>query len=392
MSDKLTIPLDDYFQTSLDVFQMLEKLMRDGLHGELEKLRNVIAVYSEQWQAQDMPHLWSLKDLAVAIYLDNVPKGARPLEAIPALEAPPGVRFNGGKIEKPLDALRALNLLCRRWRTLDVSIFEYARRLEPYVAHVRRVIYPVPFNSEPLQNACGQLAMVFKGEYIFKELLGGPAQLSSRSLKSGQELKNWLERQAMLMRKSQSENPSVRRIYMEPQMLPGEDSAHARTEHGVFAEGYRDIFESQRPAVAVDAVWTRAHEYDNIGAMGILDFNSVNAVLWRACKFDWLGCILHVDLSATTETLLTLPKTRDPWIMILFGKYYIRDPVNTVTYVAEKSYDAIACWFSVFWNTCDSDCTFFDGVNPHDMKNIPSRIPISRSKWVSGELLELENL
>lgn len=377
------IPLDKDCQTSWDVIQLLETAMRKKLDteaGEDREMRNLLGVYSDQWREQDMPGLWSLKAFGVAIYLDSVKAGSRPFSALPPLDPPVGLRFNRGVIEAPFDVFQFLNLVARRWRWLEMGeeLSKYIRRLEVYVAHARRVLYKGPFQAEPLQDACDQLCAVFKSEYIYYELMGGPEQ-HQPSPKAGKRLLEYLESQAKLMRKGQQDNPTVRRLYLSTQVFPGESDSHARLEHGVFAENHRDIIESKRPGVAVESLWSRTQEYDTEGSMGILHFYSVNSVLRRVASFDWLSSILHVDTDISTEAILDLHWAMDPWILIVAGRYHIRDPVNNVTYVAKESADAIACWFNIFWARGDS--TFFDGVNPHDLSSIPVRLPFSRHSF-----------
>lgn len=383
----LSLPLGKHIETQLDVFELLMEI-RNAPKGSVdpEELRKLIAVYGEDWKVQDMPHLWSLREFAVTVYLDLIATDT--LDFPTNLQPPPGVRWNKGVMNRAIDSLQALNLVCRKWRTVTPSVFDYVRRLEPYIAAAKNECFPDPSDAEPLQNACGQLFVLFKAEYILNELLGGPTN-SFEARKSSQELRQWLDNRANLVRKSMADNPVVRRMYLQPAMIPNEDAANARTEHGVFAEGLRDIFESQRPAVAIDAIWAKAYQYDNKGSCGILDLNSVNSIIRKSITADWCLTVFHMDMYVSTSTLLELPRVAEPWIMLLMGKYYIHDPVHNNTFCTPSSADAIACWFAVFWETTPKKM-LFDGSTNHDLSGLNPRLPFSYRKWADGALLEHE--
>lgn len=386
------LPLPEHIQTNFDILSHLEGILEQGCDfsaGEDVLFRNLLGAYSEQWKAQGMKFQWSLKALGTLFYLDSVEDGRLPWDKLPALDPPRGLRFNGGKIFKPYDIFQFLNLFARRWRQLEIGkeTLAYARRMEVYLAHARHVLYPVPEHTEPLQRACDQLCHIFKAEFIFRDLLGGEEQLFD-SPRASDKLVKYLETQGNVIRGGQPNNPEIKRLFLGVDAVPGEDDAHARMEHGVFSDSHRDIFETQRSTVATETVWASTHTYNLQRSLGVLNFYSINSMMKRTCRFNWVSSVLLTDLDMATDTIFDKHYVTDPWIVVLMGHYYIRDPINKKTYKTSSSADAIACWFSVFWDLGDENKgSFFDGLKRYDLTRIPSSIPFSRRGVQKGELL-----
>lgn len=359
----------DYDDNMSQVMDLVYSFMEQG-YDSRSRLFDLIAVHGSEWKSQDLPDYWSIRALAVLTYLDGLESKK------PNLIIPEGLRFNRQQFNHPYDYCKFVFHIAHKWRTLvpTIELWNLIHCLAYSVSAIRRHIWENPTNVTDLQRICDIYANFFTSQYVFDTLLDATHE---PAFKASTELTEWMKGQIRTTKKSKAANALIQRLYMQTSLFPGEEDAHARFESGVFASGYRDILESQRPNVSADAIWDQLHDFDVEGACGILKFYIINMTVQKSCQYNWGQHNLFIDISITTDLIKKLKGRTQPWIVLIGNTYHIRDPKKLVTYVTQSSEDAIFTWFKLFWEQGEKE--FFDGLDYFDMTRLPIRCPLNRT-------------
>lgn len=358
----------DYDENLSQVMDLIQSFMEHG-YDSRSRLFDLIAVHGSEWKSQDLPEYWSIRALAVLTYLDGLESKS------PDLVLPEGLRFNNNQFNYPYDYCKLVFHIAHKWRTITPSheLWRLIHNLAYHLSEVRQQIWNNPTNVVDLQRICDIYASFFTSQYVFDTLLDATRE---PAFKSSEEVSMWMQGQINTTKKSKAANAEIQRLYMQTSLFPGEDDSHARFECGVFASGYRDILESQRPNVSADAIWDQLHDFDVDGACGILKFYIINIMIRKNCHYSWVLHNLFVDINITTDIIKKLGGRRQPWIVLIGNTYYIREPQKLTTYVTQSSEDAIFTWFKLFWEQGEKE--FFDGLDLFDMTRLPLRCPLNR--------------
>lgn len=360
----------DYEEDYASVMRLMDDMMQKG-YDSSSKLRDLIAVHGSEWKAQDLPEYWSIRGLAVLTFFDGLD-----LTKIPEFEIPQGLRYGMGHLAHSYDYCKLIFHIAHKWRTVTPTheVWRYISALEKHVTIITREIWSQPSQVLDLQRLCDIYYYFFKAQYVFYNLLDATQE---KAFKVPEEVTLWMNGQINTTRRAKAANAEIQRLYMQTSLFPGEEDSHARFECGVFASGYRDILESQRPNVSADAIWDQLHDFDVDGACGILRFYIVSIMIKKNCQYDWVRNNLFIDLNMTSDLILKLDGRQQPWIVLICNTYYIRNPKNMVTYFTTSSEEAIYTWFKLFWDLGEEE--FFDGLDLYDMTRLPLRCPLNKS-------------
>ena len=286
-----------------------------------------------------------------------------------------GNQFNKSQLNLPFDYCKLIFHVAHKWRyiTPTLDLWTFLNAMEKRMALVRQNVWSNPTHVEYLQKICDIYACWFTIQYVYDNYLDATKE---PAFKVPGDVSEWMHGQIMTTKKSKAANAEIQRLYMQTSLFPGEEDAHARFECGVFASGYRDILESQRPNVSADAIWDQLHDFDVDGACGILKFYIISIMIRKNCRYNWIENNLFIDLNLTTDLLKRLDGRRHPWIVLICNTYFIRDPIRLVTYHTTSSEEAIYTWFKLFWDQGEDE--FFDGQDLFDMTRLPIKCPLRK--------------
>lgn len=345
-------------------------MMNNGYRNRSD-IADLIGVYGDKWKEQNLAMGWSLKGLAVLAYLTHVLDG---VDSLPELDPPPLLRF--GEVQNPFDVTRNVCAIAHRWRFIEPSekFFVYLNALELHMGASLPILWEFPDKIEPLQRVCDIFFSFFKTEHLYRNALSGQ---KVKSDPISQEKDDWFKKKVATAKQAGTANPMVRRLYLKTALVPGEDDAHARSEHGIFSGTYADILPTQRPIIASDSVTDSSHDFDVEGACGVLYFHLIDIEIKKSAGYDWSDNNLFFDYMIDADFHFRLETRKHPWILLIGKTYYIRYPKKKMSYYTTSAKEAISMWFWIFWEQ-DKDGLFFDGTDVFSMENLNSNFVFCR--------------
>lgn len=340
-----------------------------------DDLHNLIAVRGSEWKSQDIVSApgWSLKSMAVYAFLEHMEH--EPQRCI----APRGLGWPGNKDG---DLLCRIKQVSRKWRSISMSseLWEYLDALIHEFANRLKRIWPSPAPNLPFY--CDVIAQIMRDRYLFNTYIGPWTEKDPRPVRD--DFSRWIDAEIESHKRLMTGQVpgEIVRLYMQPVICPAEEDQHARTEGGVFAHNHRDILESQRPNIAAESLWESCGNFDVEGSGGILIFSLLERISKQYCHFDWISNNLFIDTEIETDTLLVLPYRIYPFILFMFGSYYIIDPSRRTWCQTKSSSQAIQTWFRAFWKSGENK--FFDGNRRYDLRDMPSSFPLSKENLLGS--------